>query len=44
MRWPREKRTGYYADVKQRRGEAALKELIEEVKKQWGTSKQQQIF
>lgn len=41
MRWDRYKRTGYYADVKKRRGEAALKTLIEEVKNQWNISQQQ---
>lgn len=35
MRWPQAKRAEFYADVKKRRGEAAAKELIEEVKKQW---------
>lgn len=41
MRWDRYKRTEYYADVKKRRGEAALKTLIEEVKNQWNISQQQ---
>ena len=41
MRWSREKRTEYYSDVKKRRGDAALKELIEEVKKQWTISQRQ---
>lgn len=44
MRWDRIKRTEYYADVKKRRGEAALKELIEEVKKQWSSSQQQSLL
>jgi hypothetical protein len=35
MRWPQAKRAEFYADVKKRRGEAAAKDLIEEVKKQW---------
>ena len=35
MRWDRIKRTEYYADVKKRRGEAAAKDLIMEVKQQW---------
>lgn len=41
MRWSREKRAEYYADVKKRRGEAALKELIEEVNKQWQSREQE---
>lgn len=44
MGWDRFKRTEYYADVKKRRGEAALKELIEEVKKQWNSSQQQSLL
>lgn len=41
MRWSREKRAEYYADVKKRRGETALKELIEEVNKQWQSREQE---
>jgi hypothetical protein len=44
MRWDRETRLSYYADVKKKRGEAAAQELIREVKNQWDTSKQQPIF
>ncbi len=36
MRWEREKRQGYYADVKKRRGEKALQALVDEVNRQWG--------
>lgn len=36
MRWEREKRQGYYADVKKRRGEKALQSLVDEVNRQWG--------
>ena len=41
MRWSREKRAEYYADVKKRRGEAAAQQLIKEVKEQWTISQQQ---
>lgn len=41
MRWDRFKRTEYYADVKKRRGESALKELIKNVREQWTTSQRQ---
>ena len=44
MRWDRVKRSDYYADVKKRRGEVALKELIEEVKKQWNVSQQPSLL
>lgn len=44
MRWDRFKRTEYYADVKKRRGETALKELIEEVKKQWNANQQPSLL
>lgn len=40
MRWSREKRTEYYANVKKRRGDAAAQELIREVRKQWNISHQ----
>ncbi|OQA32199.1 MAG: hypothetical protein BWY57_02136 [Betaproteobacteria bacterium ADurb.Bin341] len=40
MSWDRVKRSEYYADVKKRRGEAAVQELIEEVKKQWNANQQ----
>jgi hypothetical protein len=35
MRWEREKRQGYYADVKKIRGEKELQALVDEVKRQW---------
>lgn len=38
MRWSREKRAEYYADVKKRRGEAAAQELIKNVREQWQKS------
>lgn len=38
LRWPREKRTEYYADVKKRRGDAAAQELIRNVREQWQKS------
>jgi hypothetical protein len=41
MRWSREKRAEYYADVKKRRGEAAAQQLIKEVKEQWTISQRQ---
>ena len=41
MLWSREKRTEYYADVKKRRGEAAAKDLVTEVKRQWHISQRQ---
>jgi hypothetical protein len=41
MRWEREKRTAYYADVKKRRGEAEAQELIKEAKVQWIISQRQ---
>ena len=44
MRWDRFKRTEYYADVKKRRGETALKELIEDVKKQWNANQQPSLL
>lgn len=44
MRWDRGKRTGYYEDVKKRRGEAAAQELIKEVKQQWNSSQQQSLL
>jgi hypothetical protein len=44
MRWSREKRAEYYAEVKKHRGETALKDLIEEVKKQWKTSQQPSLL
>lgn len=36
MRWPREKRVEYYANVKKCRGETAAQELINNVREQWG--------
>ena len=44
MQWDRVTRLAYYADVKKKRGEAAVQELIREVRNQWDTSKQQPIF
>ena len=41
LRWSREKRAEYYADVKKRRGEAAAKDLVTEVKRQWHISQRQ---
>lgn len=38
LRWPREKRTEYYADVKKRRGDAAAQELIRTVRAEWEKS------
>jgi hypothetical protein len=38
MRWSREKRTAYYAAVKTLRGESAVMDLIEEVKRQWSAN------
>lgn len=38
MRWPGEKRTEYYANVKKQRGEPATQELIREVNQQWTIS------
>ena len=38
LRWPREKRTEYYADVKKRRGNAAAQELIRAVRAEWEKS------
>lgn len=40
MGMTREARTAYYADVQKRRGEAATKQLIEEVNRQWSSSQQ----
>lgn len=41
---PRVKRIEYYAGVKRHRGEAALKDLIEEVKKQWNATQQPSLL
>lgn len=41
MQWDRESRTAYYAEVKKIRGEAAAKDLVTEVKRQWHISQQQ---
>ena len=41
MRWSREKRAEYYADVKKLRGEAAAQELIKNVREQWTISQRQ---
>jgi len=41
LQWGREKRAGYYADVKKCRGEDAAQELIREVKQQWEISQRQ---
>lgn len=35
MQWDRESRTAYYTEVKKSRGEAAAKDLVTEVKRQW---------
>lgn len=40
MRWDRLTRLAYYADVKKKRGQAAVQQLIEETKLQWNTSQQ----
>ena len=42
MQWDRESRTAYYTEVKKSRGEAAAKDLVTEVKRQWHISQQQQ--
>ena len=42
MRWPGGTRQDYYEKVKKQRGEAAVMDLIEEVKKQWNISQQAQ--
>lgn len=41
MRWDRLTRLAYYADVKKKRGAAAVQELIEEVKNQWRSQEQE---
>lgn len=38
MRWPQERRQAYYAEVKKRRGDAALRGLVTEASKQWKLS------
>lgn len=35
MRWPRDRRRRYYADVAAKRGHEAATALIEEVQRQW---------
>lgn len=44
MRWDKPTRLAYYADVKKKRGDAAVKQLIEETEKQWKTSQQQSLL
>jgi hypothetical protein len=39
MRWPKEERVRYYAQVKTHRGKAAVQDLIGEVKAQWKTAR-----
>lgn len=39
MGWSREQRTAYYADVKKKRGEEAVRELIKTVGEQWKKAK-----
>jgi hypothetical protein len=41
MGWPEYQRKDFYSLVKKARGEAAMRDLIEEVKNQWSTSQQQ---
>ena len=41
MQWDLESRTAYYTEVKKSRGEAAAKDLVTEVKRQWHISQQQ---
>jgi len=42
MRWQREQRTTYYAEVRKKRGDAAAQDLVTEVKRQWHISQLQQ--
>ena len=41
MGWPEYQRKDFYSLVKKARGEAAMRDLIEEVKNQWNISQQQ---
>ncbi len=44
MQWSREKRAEYYAQVQERRGDAAAQELIREVKQQWNIKQQPSLL
>ena len=35
MKWSKEARLDYYAKVKAKRGEPAMRQLVDEVKRQW---------
>ena len=44
MRWPKEARNAFYADVLKKRGPAALAELREGVNREWKISQQQPLL
>lgn len=42
MTWNRKQRDAYYLDVKKKRGEASMQQLIGEVNRQWQMARNQQ--
>lgn len=36
-RWPKSEREGFYLLVKQKRGDAAMRQLVEDIRAVWGS-------